>query len=129
MQGPCQLCQNDRSPLFGATGGSRLPSTLDPDPLFTKFLQAGSAKVVLPVHPAYNEAVMYYLENNGAVWNGGDTPRLNDPMFLSIAEELRNQTDDLAGAKPEGDPWQVVLPTTLVWLQKDGELPTFPVNL
>jgi hypothetical protein len=100
----------------------------DPDPLFTKFLQAGSAKVVLPVHPAYNDAVMYYLENNGAVWNGGDTPRLNDPMFISIAEELRNQTDDLAGAIPEGDPWEVVLPTTLVYLQQDGELPVFPVN-
>jgi hypothetical protein len=98
----------------------------DPDSLFTKFQQSGSAKVVVPVHPAYNDAVMYYLENNGALWNGGDTPRLNDPMFISIAEELRNQTDDLAGAKPEGDPWQVVLPTTLVWLQKDGELPTFP---
>jgi len=100
----------------------------DTDPLFTKFLQAGSAKVVLPVHPAYNDAVMYYLENDGAVWNGGDAPRLNDPMFISIAEELRNQTDDLAGAVPEGDPWEVVLPTTLVYLQKDGELPVFEGN-
>ena len=62
------------------------------------------------------------------VWNGGDTPRLKDPMFKSIAEELRNQTDDLAGAIPEGDPWEVVLPTTLVNLQQDGELPVFPVN-
>jgi hypothetical protein len=95
----------------------------DTDPLFGKFLQAGSARVVVPVHPAYNDAVMYFLENNGALWRGGDTPRLNDPMFISIAEELRNQTDDLAGAKPEGDPWEVVVPTTLVYLQEDGVLP------
>lgn len=100
-------------------------TTYDTDPLFTKFLQAGSARVVVPVHPAYNDAVMYYLENNGAIWKGGETPRLNDPMFISIAEELRDQTDDLAGATPEGEPWEVILPTTLVYLQKDAVLPTF----
>lgn len=97
----------------------------DADPLFTQFLQAGSARVVLPVHPAYNDAIMYFLENNGAIWKGGEPPRLNDPMFISIAEELKDQTDDLAGAKPEGEPWQVILPTTLVYLQTDSELPTY----
>ena len=69
---------------------------------------------------------MYFLENNGRIWGGGETPRLDDPLFVSLADELRNQTDDLQGATPEGDPWEVVLPTTLVWLQKDGTLPTFP---
>ena len=98
----------------------------DEDPLFTQFLQAGSARVVVPVHPAYNDAVMYYLENNGAIWNGGEPPRLNDPMFISLADELRNLTDDLQGATPEGDPWQVILPTTLVYLQKDAALPIHP---
>jgi hypothetical protein len=39
---------------------------------------------------------------------------------------MREQTDDLANATPEGDPWQVILPTTLVYLQKDATLPTFP---
>jgi hypothetical protein len=80
---------------------------------------------VLPVHPGYNDAVMHYLENNGALWKGGEAPRLNDPMFLSIADELRSQTDDLFGATPEGDPWEVVLPTTLVYLQQDSVLPDF----
>ena len=80
----------------------------------------------MPVHPAYNDAVMYYLENNGAIWNGGEPPRLNDPMFISLADELRNLTDDLQGATPEGDPWQVILPTTLVYLQKDAALPIHP---
>jgi hypothetical protein len=99
--------------------------TYDTDPLFTKFLQAGSARVTIPVHPAYDDAVMYFLENNGAIWKGGEAPRLKDSMFISIAEELRNQTDDLAGATPEGKPWEVVLPTTLVWLQPDDKLPSF----
>jgi hypothetical protein len=98
----------------------------DEDPLFTQFLQAGAARVVIPVQPGYNDAVMYFLESDGAIWNGGDPPRLNDPMFISLADELRDLTDDLANATPEGDPWQVILPTTLVYLQKDATLPTFP---
>lgn len=100
-------------------------TTFDTDPLFTKFLQAGSARVVIPVHPAYNDAVMYFLEHNGVIWSGGDAPRLNDGLFISLADELRNQTDDLSKAIPEGDAWEVVLPTTLVYLQKDSELPSF----
>lgn len=101
-------------------------TTFDEDPLFTKFLQSGSARVVVPVHPGYKDAVLYFLENNGAIWNGGEPPRLNDPLFISLADELRGQTDDLQNATPEGDPWTVVLPTTLVYLQKDATLPTFP---
>lgn len=101
-------------------------TTFDTDPLFTKFLQAGAARVVLPVRPGYNDAVLYFLEHNGSIWGGGDSPRLEDDLFISLADELRNQTDDLAGAVPEGDPWDVVLPTTLVYLQKDSDLPTFP---
>ncbi len=100
-------------------------SIYDTDPLFTKFLQAGSARVVLPVHPAYNDAIMYFLENNGNIWKGGEPPRLNDPLFISLADELKDQTDDLANAKPEGEPWEVVLPTTLVYLQDDSVLPDF----
>ena len=59
------------------------------------------------------------------VWRGGETPIIASPLYESIAEELRNQTDDLAGAVPEGDPWEFTLPTTLVWLQPDDKLPTF----
>jgi len=103
-----------------------LINTYDEDPLFTQFLQAGAARVLVPVHPGYNDAVMYFLENNGAIWNGGEPPRLNDPMFISLADELREITDDLQNATADGDPWQVILPTTLVYLQKDASLPTFP---
>jgi hypothetical protein len=36
-----------------------------------------------------------------------------------------NSYDDLAKATPEGEPWDVVLPTTLVYLQDDATLPVF----
>ena len=99
-------------------------TTYDTDPLFTQFLQAGSARVVIPVHPAFNDSILLYL-TTGVIWNGGDTPGIKDPLFISIVEELKDQTDDLANAVPEGDPWEVILPTTLVYLQKEDTLPTF----
>ncbi len=103
----------------------------DNDPLFTKFLQAGSGRAVLPVRPGYNDVISYYMQT-GSIWNIDGNPPLikkedgspND-LFISIAEELKNQTDDLANAIPEGEPWEVVLPTTLVYLQDNSDLPKF----
>lgn len=106
-------------------------SIYDNDPLFTKFLQAGSSRVVMPVRPGYNEVVTYFMQT-GQIWGKDGNPplikkedgSLND-LFISIAEELKNQTDDLGNAVPEGKPWEVVLPTTLVYLQQDSVLPIF----
>jgi hypothetical protein len=98
----------------------------DPDPHFNQFLQAGSARVVIPVHPAYNDAILHYVET-GAIWNGGSPPHIDDPMFISIVEELKAATDDLGGATAEGDPWTVVVPTALVHLQADATLPDYTI--
>jgi hypothetical protein len=106
-----------------ATWNKRLAFN-DKDPRFNQFLQAGAARVVVPVHPAYNDAVLHYVET-GAIWNGGTPPHLDDPLFISIAEELKDATDDLHGAAPEGDPWPVKVPTSLVYLQQDAVLPDF----
>lgn len=102
----------------------------DVDPLFTQFVQAGAARVVIPVSPAYNQAVAYFLAKKSPnladrVWLGGDPPTIDDPLYKSIADEARALTDDLAGAKPEGKPWEFTVPTTLVWLQPGPDLPTF----
>jgi hypothetical protein len=98
--------------------------------LFQKFLTAGSCRVVVPVPIAYVDAVLYLLQSpatdlGSKVWQGGDPPTLDSPLYVSLAQEFQNQTDDLADAVPEGDPWEFTLPTTLVWLQPDGALPTF----
>lgn len=100
----------------------------DTDPLFTKFLQAGSARVIVPVPLAYRQAVLHYLETSrpdrpGVIWNGGDAPVLDDPLYKSIVNELRSQQDPYKDAIPEGEPWDVIIPTTLVYLQEDSELP------
>ncbi len=102
----------------------------DPDPSFEQFLTAGSCRVVVPVPLAYADTVTAMLQAKEKtlaekVWLGVGTPTLESPLYESIAEELRKQTDDLFGAKPEGEPWEFKLPTTLVWLQPDSALPVF----
>lgn len=105
----------------------------DPDPMFQQFLKAGAARVLVPVPMAYINDVQFLLQNplketelRKKVWRGGETPIIGSALYESIAEEMRDQTDDLAGATPEGEPWEFTLPTTLVWLQPDDTLPTFP---
>jgi hypothetical protein len=97
------------------------------DPLYAKFLQAGSARVLIAVRPAYEIAVMHYLCTKKP-WNGGPGPGINHPLYIPIHEELRNQQDDLNGAEPYGDSWEVVIPTSLVYLQESAELPTYDCN-
>ncbi|NGM84207.1 hypothetical protein G5B47_17480 [Paenibacillus sp. 7124] len=106
----------------------------DPDPLFQQFLTAGHARVVVPVPMAYVDAVLYLLQSKETdlskkIWRGGERPTLDSDLYVSITEEMRNQTDDIAGAKPEGAPWEFSLPTTLVWIQPDSSLPSFCVSL
>ncbi len=93
------------------------------DKNMSDFLQAGSVRVLLAVQPSYNEAVMHYLATREP-WEGGTTPIIGDPLYLPLFEEIHKQQDDLKGAKPEGEPWEFTVPTSLVWLQgSKDELP------
>jgi hypothetical protein len=68
----------------------------DDDPLFRQFLQAGAARVQVPVRLGFEEPILTYLAT-GELWAGegtlvnsdGDGP---DPLHLSIIDELKSQT-------------------------------------
>jgi hypothetical protein len=91
-------------------------SRQDPaDPHFTAFLQAGSARVLVAVTPAYEDAVTHFIAT-GEPWDGGPAPVIGDALFLPIHNELRRQQDDLYGGTPDGNPWEFTLPTALVYL-------------
>jgi hypothetical protein len=92
------------------------------DPVFADFLRAGFARVLVSVTPAYQDAIIYFLGSGGQIWNGGDTPTIDDPLYVSIVDELDDPT---AGRVPyEGTtPWEVTIPTTLVYLKGDSTLP------
>lgn len=83
------------------------------DPLFRSFMQAGMARVVVTVKPGFEEAVMHYM-TTGQIWNGGQTPILGDPLFLSIVDELKEQEYTVE------ETWKTVVPTHLIALQKSG---------
>ena len=99
------------------------------DTLFRSFLQSGLARVIVTVKPGFEEAVQYFLET-GNVWLGGETPVIGDPLYMSIAEEMKDPTGE-----PQGKYWITRIPTTLTILQSgstglvtpEGQaLPIFP---
>lgn len=97
----------------------------DDDAIFKAFLQAGIAKVVVPVRLGFEKAVMHYLAT-GELWDGGDTPIINDELFISITDELQEQEGIV-----EGETWETRVPTSLTILQaqnaalSEGGLPCY----
>lgn len=80
------------------------------DPVFRAFLQSGMARVIITVRPGFEEAVNWYMAT-GQIWNGGQVPTVNDPLFVAIVKELQ---------KPEGEveqTWESRVPTSLTVIQ------------
>ena len=97
------------------------------DATFRSFMQAGMARVVVTVRPGFERAVMHYMAT-GQIWNGGETPVIGDPLYLSIVDELKEQEYIVEGS------WETMLPTNLIALQRSGVaidasgLPVLDVN-
>jgi hypothetical protein len=175
---------------------SEWPITLkndDNDPPFARFLQAGAARVQVPVRPGYEGAVAYLLDTGNKPWEVEDHAyTIEGSLFVSIIKEIKEEElgaftkgagtlavvqgsdtitgtdtafdEDLHtdrdinilertyrvarvkspteivldrpyqdvsktgvpyafGARLVGDPWEVRVPTQLVYLQADSELP------
>jgi hypothetical protein len=96
----------------------------DPDHL--AFLQAGAARVVVPVRLEYEPVIIHYLDT-GDVWDGADVPDLAgvSASYVDIATEIREQRDKQPTEPTLVDEWDVRLPTSLVILQDDAKLPVF----
>ncbi|MCB9762685.1 MAG: hypothetical protein H6739_22990 [Alphaproteobacteria bacterium] len=94
----------------------------DADEGFTQFLRAGAARVLLPVRPGFEEAMLHFSDT-GELWAGGELPGIDDDLYLSIIEELAEAAEAPEEGEPVGDPWELIVPTALVWLQDDATLP------
>ncbi|MES1244935.1 MAG: hypothetical protein ABUT39_25225 [Acidobacteriota bacterium] len=113
------------------------PETCEPDPawpgqalihggeddLFERFLNAGSARVLVPVRPGYAAAVLFYL-HFGLPWPGaaGKSPAAESD--LPVLAELRRPVEVWPGAS-----WRLEIPTSMPVLQAGSEFPTFPCLL
>lgn len=101
---------------------SLLDDTDDPD--FANFLRAGGARVVFPVRPGFEKAVIHYLET-GLIWDGGDPPDISSSLYLPIVDEVAEAEQRPGDEVPVGDPWDVKVPTSLVHLRADDSLPVW----
>ncbi len=102
------------------------------DPLFMNFLQAGAARVLVPVRPGYEKAILHYLNTGGEIWNGEDVPAPNDPLYVSIIDEIQEADGNFQGGVIEGEPWLSKVPTNLVYLEhpgSPGDLPDYSADL
>ena len=77
-------------------------------------MQSGMARVIVTVRPGFEEAVRHFMAT-GQIWNGGEVPVIDDPLFLSLVDEMRS-----AKATKEGEPWREKIPTSLTILQADS---------
>lgn len=83
------------------------------DSVFRSFMKAGMARVVLTVRQGYEDALLHYL-TTGQIWLGGQIPVLDNPLFLSVVDELKEQEYTVE------ETWTTTLPTNLIALQKSG---------
>ncbi|MEZ4499187.1 MAG: hypothetical protein R2839_03780 [Thermomicrobiales bacterium] len=94
----------------------------DPDPAFNEFLKAGYCRVVVPARFGFEGAIDHFMVT-GDIWNGGPLPTISNPLYLPIADEIAERLDRPGDEIPQGDPWTVRIPTTLVHLRPDDKLP------
>ncbi|WP_226663238.1 hypothetical protein [Microbulbifer aggregans] len=96
----------------------------DPDPIFNQFLKSGYCRAVVPVRPGFEGAIDHFM-TFGEIWNGGPLPTISNPHYLPIAEEIAERLDRPGEEVPQGDPWTIRIPTTLVHLRADDKLPVW----
>jgi hypothetical protein len=99
----------------------------DTDPAFADFARAGAARVVISVRPGFEQAVAHFLDT-GEIWDGADLPPITSPLYVSIIQEIRERDQAPGDEVPQGDPWNVRLPTTLVRLRPEESLPSWHKN-
>ncbi|HOT98933.1 MAG: hypothetical protein A4E45_00983 [Methanosaeta sp. PtaB.Bin039] len=97
------------------------------DPTFEAFLKAGAARVVVPARPGFEPAIDHFM-STGMVWTGGELPPVTSPDYVPILTEIQEQLGAPGVEVPQGEPWEVVLPTTLVYLRASRELPRWTKN-
>ena len=99
----------------------------DVDSTFADFVRAGAARLVVPVRPGFETAIGHFLDS-GEIWEGADPPALTSPLYVSIIQEIKERDQAPGVEVPQGNPWDVRLPTTLVRVRADGTLPEWQKN-
>jgi len=96
------------------------------DSLFEAFLNAGSARVLIPINPrVITEALFTILFNQ--VWDGLPGNSITSTQGAMILQEVSKPLDGLDNMHEHGVDlcWTKRIPTAHTYLQENSELPTF----
>ena len=103
-------------------------TTDNPDPQFREFLKAGAARVVISVRPGFETALQHYLDT-GKLWDGqGEPPQITSPLYVSIVDEIKERTGAPQGEILVGEPWDIRVPTNLLYVRANDDLPAWVQN-
>ncbi len=103
-------------------------TTDNPDPQFREFLKAGAARVVVSVRPGFETALQHYLDT-GKLWDGqGEPPQITSSLYVSIVDEIRERTGAPQGEILVGEPWDIRVPTNLLYVRANDDLPAWTQN-
>jgi hypothetical protein len=87
------------------------------DARFAMFLAAGLARVLLPVAPEREMALLYFL-STGMLWDGDNHAAPLNAADVALVAELKEAGFRHAGAPGRiGECWEVVVPTTMQLLR------------
>ncbi len=100
-------------------------SSVSPD-FFSAFLKSNYAQVVVPITPAFNYGLLYFL-NTGIIWTIKDsfapcfedynTDKTVNSDQLSIVNELKKTFPSIYPKQELIDSWEVLIPTSMQILQ------------
>jgi len=109
------------SPGLGAGGPALELGSLagDDDALFTSFLQADQARVLLPVQPAHVMAFLYFY-SAGMVWPSPDRLAPVNPGDIALVNDLKHAEPGRRPIQRVGPCWEVVVPTAMQVLDESG---------
>ena len=117
------------TPTSGAarTSGTSASATTTPTPRSPTSCRPATAGSRCRPGPGFEGAIDHFL-TFGEIWNGGPLPPISSPLYLPIADEIAEQLDRPGDEVPQGDPWTVRVPTNLVHLRADDQLPRWKQN-
>jgi hypothetical protein len=97
----------------------------DQDPEFAAFLNAGAARVTLPVRRNFEPAVARFM-STGQIPSEAELIGVTNSLFVPFFAELLGADTGPDTAIPYGEPptrWEIRMPTTLVKMRTDDTLP------
>jgi len=99
--------------------------TDEPDTRFAGFLQAGAARVILPVRRDYEGAFDHFM-NTGQVPTTEKLLDIGGRLFVALVTELREGQEGTE--TPVEEPWEFRIPTALLRLRGDQALPMWALE-